>query len=46
MAALYTRKANRARLAREAISKLEKPETGTSIPELSPKARASEPKNE
>jgi integrase len=32
MAALYTREADRARLAKQAIEKLAKPETGTSIP--------------
>ncbi|WP_298356917.1 tyrosine-type recombinase/integrase [Rhodoblastus sp.] len=46
MASLYTRTADRARLAREAISKLEKPETGTSIPEPAFEVRASERKSE
>jgi hypothetical protein len=46
MAALYTRTADRTRLAREAISMLEKPEKGTSIPELSLKVRTSEPKSQ
>jgi integrase len=46
MAALYTRTADRARLAREAISKLEKPESGTSIPEPCQAVRASELKIE
>ena len=46
MAALYTRTADRARLARQAISMLEKPEKGTSIPEPSQKVRGLEQKSE
>jgi integrase len=45
MASLYTRTAHRAHLAREAMGKLARPETGTSIPAPCPKVRASGPKN-
>jgi integrase len=45
MAALYTRAADRKRLAAEHMGKLSKPETGTSIPAPGGKVRASKEKN-
>lgn len=46
MASLYTRSADRQRLAAGAMSKLSRTETGTSIPAPSRKVRASEGKSE
>ena len=45
MAALYTRAADRKRLAAEHMGKLSKPETGTSIPALGGKVRAATEKD-